>query len=137
MELAKSFEPKEIEARWYPIWENSGYFKAGLDPDRLQAVMVGLNHGCWSVDHRYEGQDVMPLVRDGKLRAFAVTSGGEVLGRVCDVQSTGGCDLWVVRSRSGQEHLIPAAAAICTRVDVEGGRITIDPPAGLLELNAI
>ena len=30
-ELAKSFEPKAIEARWYPLWENSGYFKAGMD----------------------------------------------------------------------------------------------------------
>ena len=31
MELAKSFEPAAIEARWYPLWERSGYFKAGLD----------------------------------------------------------------------------------------------------------
>ena len=31
MELAKSFEPAAIEARWYPVWERSGYFKAGLD----------------------------------------------------------------------------------------------------------
>ena len=31
MELAKSFEPKVIESRWYPQWEQSGYFKAGLD----------------------------------------------------------------------------------------------------------
>ncbi len=31
MELAKSFEPKEIESRWYPKWEQSGYFKAGLN----------------------------------------------------------------------------------------------------------
>ena len=30
-ELAKSFEPNEIEARWYPAWEKSGCFKAGLD----------------------------------------------------------------------------------------------------------
>ena len=30
-ELAKSFEPKAIESRWYPLWENSGYFKAGMD----------------------------------------------------------------------------------------------------------
>jgi hypothetical protein len=28
MELAKSFEPQAIEAHWYPIWENAGYFKA-------------------------------------------------------------------------------------------------------------
>jgi valyl-tRNA synthetase len=31
MELAKSFEPAAIEARWYPVWERNGYFKAGLD----------------------------------------------------------------------------------------------------------
>ena len=30
-ELAKSFEPSTIESRWYPLWENSGYFKAGVD----------------------------------------------------------------------------------------------------------
>jgi valyl-tRNA synthetase len=34
MELAKSFEPKDIEARWYPHWEQSGYFKAGLDTNK-------------------------------------------------------------------------------------------------------
>ncbi len=34
MELAKSFEPKEIEARWYPHWEQAGYFKAGLDASK-------------------------------------------------------------------------------------------------------
>ncbi|MDD2668554.1 valine--tRNA ligase, partial [Zoogloea sp.] len=31
MELAKSFEPAEIERRWYEHWETSGYFAAGLD----------------------------------------------------------------------------------------------------------
>ncbi|MFU0842704.1 MAG: Valine--tRNA ligase [Burkholderia sp.] len=33
-ELAKSFDPADIEARWYPIWEKRGYFKAGLDPKK-------------------------------------------------------------------------------------------------------
>ena len=28
-QLAKSFDPKEIENRWYPIWEKAGYFKSG------------------------------------------------------------------------------------------------------------
>jgi len=27
--LSKSFEPVEIESRWYPKWENTGYFQAG------------------------------------------------------------------------------------------------------------
>jgi len=26
MELAKAFEPKDIESRWYQQWESSGYF---------------------------------------------------------------------------------------------------------------
>ncbi len=33
MELAKSFEPAEIEKRWYAHWESAGYFKAGDAPD--------------------------------------------------------------------------------------------------------
>ena len=31
MELAKSFEPADIERRWYPIWESRNYFAAGVD----------------------------------------------------------------------------------------------------------
>jgi valyl-tRNA synthetase len=33
MELAKSFEPADIEKRWYAQWESAGYFKAGDSPD--------------------------------------------------------------------------------------------------------
>jgi valyl-tRNA synthetase len=33
-ELAKSFEPTMIEARWAPEWDKRGYFAAGLDPAR-------------------------------------------------------------------------------------------------------
>jgi 6-phospho-beta-glucosidase len=37
---------------------------AQLDPARLEAVMVGLNHGCWSVRHLYDGVDAMPLIEE-------------------------------------------------------------------------
>ena len=33
-ELAKSFEPAGNEERWYPVWEQRGYFDAGLDPSK-------------------------------------------------------------------------------------------------------
>ncbi len=33
-ELAKSFDPAAIEARWAPIWESRGYFTAGTDPGK-------------------------------------------------------------------------------------------------------
>ncbi|MGZ8695322.1 MAG: family 4 glycosyl hydrolase [Gaiellaceae bacterium] len=34
---------------------------AGLDPAKLRVTMVGLNHGCWGVEHDYDGQDPIPL----------------------------------------------------------------------------
>jgi valyl-tRNA synthetase len=34
MELAKTFEPAEIERRWYPAWEAAGYFAAGFDKSK-------------------------------------------------------------------------------------------------------
>jgi 6-phospho-beta-glucosidase len=37
---------------------------AGLDPERLQATMVGLNHGCWSVEQSYDGEDPLPLFEE-------------------------------------------------------------------------
>ena len=32
MELAKSFEPHAIEAKWYPLWESRGWFKPTSTP---------------------------------------------------------------------------------------------------------
>ncbi len=40
MELAKSFEPAEIERRWYPEWESRGYFDAGLDKSNRNAFCI-------------------------------------------------------------------------------------------------
>jgi valyl-tRNA synthetase len=34
MELAKTFDPAAIEARWYPLWDAKGYFRAGAVPGR-------------------------------------------------------------------------------------------------------
>ena len=31
MELAKSFEPRAIEAQWYPFWESNGLFKPSMN----------------------------------------------------------------------------------------------------------
>jgi valyl-tRNA synthetase len=42
MELAKSFEPQAIEAHWYPKWEGSGYFKAGLDTSKTENFCIQL-----------------------------------------------------------------------------------------------
>ena len=44
---------------WPPILRT-----AGLEPDRAEVVMAGVNHNCWSTTHRYDGQDLMPLLDD-------------------------------------------------------------------------
>ena len=36
----------------------------GLDPDKLDVASVGLNHGSWSVRHRYDGKPLIPILRD-------------------------------------------------------------------------
>jgi 6-phospho-beta-glucosidase len=36
---------------------------AGLDPDRLDVRMIGLNHGSWSVRHLHDGEDFVEKVR--------------------------------------------------------------------------
>ena len=61
-----------------------------------------------------------------------VTSDGASLGRVKELMRTGGTELLVVEG-DGKEYLIPFAAAICPEVDVDGKKITVDPPEGLLE----
>ncbi len=36
----------------------------GLDPDKLDVASVGLNHGSWSVRHLYDGQPLIPILRN-------------------------------------------------------------------------
>jgi 6-phospho-beta-glucosidase len=35
---------------------------ARLDPARASVTMAGVNHNCWSTEHLYDGEDVMPLL---------------------------------------------------------------------------
>ena len=66
--------------------------------------------------------------------ATVVTIAGEPVGRVVRLMRTGGTDLLVVEGDGQREHLIPFADEICTAVDTRERRITINPPAGLLDL---
>ncbi len=63
------------------------------------------------------------------------TTSGELVGRVDRVDLDTGTHLLVV-TRDRGEVLVPLADAICRRVDVAAKRIEIDPPDGLIELNA-
>jgi len=60
---------------------------------------------------------------------------GAAIGRVSDVQMTGGTPILVVDSARG-ELLIPLAQEICVRVDTAARAIDVVLPEGLLDLNA-
>ena len=55
-----------------PITSNEDYaMLIGLDPAKLDAVSVGLNHGSWSVRHLYDGQDFIPMLQSAYARVRA------------------------------------------------------------------
>jgi 16S rRNA processing protein RimM len=63
------------------------------------------------------------------------TASGEPVGVVDNVEGTLNGSRLVVKTPRG-EALIPLVAAICTLIDVDAKRVVIDPPAGLLDVNA-
>jgi 16S rRNA processing protein RimM len=63
----------------------------------------------------------------------AVRPDGQTLGEVTEVLHLPAQDLLAVRTPEGREVLVPFVSAIVPEVDVEGGRIVIDPPPGLVD----
>ncbi|MET8353292.1 MULTISPECIES: ribosome maturation factor RimM [unclassified Micromonospora] len=63
-----------------------------------------------------------------------VTPGGERLGEVARIDHAPSSDLLVLRRPEGRVALIPFVRAIVPEVDLAGGRVIVDPPAGLLDL---
>ena len=60
---------------------------------------------------------------------------GTPLGEISDVLHLPHGDVIVVRREEGAEVLVPFVKAIVPDVDVAGGRLVVDPPAGLLDLD--
>ncbi|MEU6784276.1 ribosome maturation factor RimM [Nonomuraea angiospora] len=59
------------------------------------------------------------------------TAAGEPVGEITDVLHHGQ-DLLVVRRVGADEVLIPFVKALVPEIDLEGGRLVVDPPEGLL-----
>ncbi len=60
------------------------------------------------------------------------TAGGKTIGTVFDIQNTGSCDIYFVRSEAdGTEHLVPAIWDVVKEIDVSNKRIVIEPVEGL------
>jgi 16S rRNA processing protein RimM len=66
----------------------------------------------------------------------AVGPDGAILGEVTGLETRSVQDLLVLRLASGGQALVPFVEAIVPEVDLEVGRVVIDPPPGLFELGA-
>ncbi|HWA13776.1 MAG TPA: valine--tRNA ligase, partial [Burkholderiales bacterium] len=75
MELAKSFEPQDIERRWYPVWESRGYFQAALDASRpaycIQLPPPNVT-GTLHMGHAFQQTLMDALIRYHRMRGFDV-----------------------------------------------------------------
>jgi len=73
MELSKSFEPGDIEARWYPIWESRGYFSIRPDHDRpaycIQLPPPNVT-GTLHMGHAFQQTLMDALIRYHRMRGF-------------------------------------------------------------------
>jgi 16S rRNA processing protein RimM len=73
---------------------------------------------------------------DHQLRGLAVvTVAGAQIGTVDDVIHLPSQDLLSVRRGDGREVLVPFVAEIVPEIDVDAGRVVVDLPPGLLELD--
>jgi 16S rRNA processing protein RimM len=61
------------------------------------------------------------------------TVGGDEVGELAEMLHLPGQDVLVVRRPDGRESLVPFIMEFVPEVDLEGGRVLIDPPAGLLD----
>src|SRR5207302_5544627 len=73
MELAKSFEPHAIEAKWYPLWESRGYFKPsyapGAPPYCIELPPPNVT-GTLHMGHAFQQTLMDVLIRYHRMRGF-------------------------------------------------------------------
>jgi len=73
MELAKSFDPHEVEKRWYPIWESRGYFAHCAGPDKppycIQLPPPNVT-GTLHMGHAFQQTLMDALIRYHRMRGF-------------------------------------------------------------------
>ena len=73
-ELSKTYEPKNVETKWYQVWEKGGYFKANhfqaylehllsyVDVSKLKPLKVVINAGNGAAGPVMDGlENLLPL----------------------------------------------------------------------------
>lgn len=93
--------------------------------------------GLRNLELQVPREEAVPLPEDSYyvfdlVDAEVFTVDGESLGRLVDVIHTGANDVFHVRNSEGKEVLIPVLKDVVKLIDLNGRRIEVDPPEGLL-----
>ena len=79
----------------------------------------------------------VPPLPEGEYYHFQIlglqifTGSGRLLGKVSDIITAGGRDVYVVKGQGG-EHLIPVTDDAIEKIDAQGGRIILRPMKGYI-----
>ena len=73
MELPKSFDPHEVETRWYSLWESRGYFRHSFDSQKppycIQLPPPNVT-GTLHMGHAFQQTLMDALIRYHRMRGF-------------------------------------------------------------------
>lgn len=134
--LAVSLQGKTGPAGWYTV--ESVRPHAPFVLLRLQGITSleqaqTLRDAILSVE-----EGLLPPLQEGEFYYYQIiglqvwTTAGERVGTIAQVFFSGGHDIWVVR-QGKKEYMIPVTEEIVRSIDIPGGRVIIEPIAGLLD----
>jgi 16S rRNA processing protein RimM len=135
--------PRELTIRTARVHNGTWLLSFEGIPDRTGAeglrgarLAVDTDEAAEAAAASAAGADNEDAYYEDELVGLAVESpAGERLGTVASLETGSAQDLLVVTLEDGTSAWIPFVAAIVPEVDLAGGRIVVDPPPGLLELN--
>ncbi|MDQ2758651.1 MAG: ribosome maturation factor RimM [Actinomycetota bacterium] len=103
---------------------------------QLVADIVGAAEGPEAPGSESTADDDEGWYEDQLVGLEVVLTDGTRVGAVSALEIGAAQDLLVVALDAGHTGYVPFVEAIVPTVDLAGGRVVIDPPAGLLDLNA-
>lgn len=84
-------------------------------------------------------EEQLPPLEEGEYYYYQLiglkveTAAGRLLGTLQGIMEGPGHDVYVVVDEHGREWLLPAVSDVIRTIDLEGGRLVVDPPAGLID----
>ncbi len=129
--------PRSLRVRSTRV--HNGVWLVAFDeiPDRTGAESLRGTRLVVDGDEPDDAADDEDVFREEELVGLRVVDpSGTDLGEVVGLELGAAQDRLVVTLADGREVLVPFVAALVPEVDVDGGRVVLDAPAGLFDLGS-